>query len=94
MASASPQVGNVRLDWLEWVRGVAAVLVVLFHYLDATLPAFHDFSRSTLDLGRVGVVAFFLVSGFVIPLSYRRQDTPTFIVRRATRGTAARIGDI
>jgi peptidoglycan/LPS O-acetylase OafA/YrhL len=84
MVSAAPEVGHVRLDWLEWVRGIAAVMVVLAHYLDG-LPAFHDFTREILDIGRVGVVAFFLVSGFVIPLSYRRQDTRTFIVRRFTR---------
>jgi peptidoglycan/LPS O-acetylase OafA/YrhL len=81
----SAAAGGKRLAWIEWVRGCAAVLVMLAHYLSGVIPAFHDFSRSTLDVGRIGVVAFFLVSGFVIPLSYRRQTTSVFIVCRATR---------
>lgn len=85
MTSSLPEIGNTRLVWIEWVRGIAALVVVLSHFLDGVVPAFHDFSREVFDPGRAGVVAFFLVSGFVIPLSYRRQSTNVFIVRRLTR---------
>src|SRR5690606_27081696 len=43
---------------------------------------------STLDVGRVGVVAFFLVSGFVVPYSIR-PDLPapigSFVIKRVFR---------
>lgn len=74
-----------RLLWIEWLRGIAAAMVLLSHHLDPIWPAFHDFQRTVLDFGRVGVVAFFLVSGFVVPLSYRRQSTRVFLVRRVSR---------
>jgi peptidoglycan/LPS O-acetylase OafA/YrhL len=85
MANAEPMIGNTRLNWIEWVRGIAAALVVIAHFLAGVLPEFDEFSRTVLDLGRVGVVAFFLVSGFVVPLSYRRQTTGVFVVRRVSR---------
>jgi peptidoglycan/LPS O-acetylase OafA/YrhL len=42
-------------------------------------------SLEYLSPGRVGVVAFFLVSGYVIPLSLERQSQRTFWVRRFFR---------
>jgi len=85
MISAEPSIGKTRLDWIEWVRGIAAVLVVLAHFLAGVSPTFAEFTTGILDIGRVGVVAFFLVSGFVVPLSYRNQRTSVFIVRRISR---------
>jgi peptidoglycan/LPS O-acetylase OafA/YrhL len=74
-----------KIEFLEAVRGVASFIVVLQHLIAAEYPAFEDFSRQWVDAGRVGVVAFFLVSGYVIPLSLQRQDTRTFLVRRLYR---------
>lgn len=70
-----------RIEWVEWTRGVAALLVVFNHFVPWASHAEAVF----IDIGRVGVVAFFLVSGFVVPLSYRRQSTRVFLVRRFTR---------
>lgn len=42
-------------------------------------------SLEYLSPGRVGVVAFFLVSGYVIPLSLERQSQRTFWIRRFFR---------
>jgi peptidoglycan/LPS O-acetylase OafA/YrhL len=74
-----------KIEFLEAVRGVASFIVVLQHLIAAQYPAFEEFSREWVDAGRVGVVAFFLVSGYVIPLSLQRQDTRTFLVRRLYR---------
>jgi peptidoglycan/LPS O-acetylase OafA/YrhL len=74
-----------KIEFLEAVRGVASFIVVLQHLVAAEYPAFEAFSREWVDAGRVGVVAFFLVSGYVIPLSLQRQDTRTFLVRRVYR---------
>jgi len=85
MTSSAPTIGNVRLDWIEWVRGLASVLVVAYHFLVPVWPGFAEAQAATVDIGRAGVVAFFLVSGFVVPLSYRRQPTDVFVVRRTAR---------
>jgi peptidoglycan/LPS O-acetylase OafA/YrhL len=73
------------IAFLEWVRGLAAAMVVLAHVLAVQWPDFHYFTRNCLDLGRVGVVAFFLVSGYVISLSLRKQSIRTFMIRRTLR---------
>jgi peptidoglycan/LPS O-acetylase OafA/YrhL len=47
--------------------------------------AYSTWSVEYLSLGRIGVVAFFLVSGYVIPLSLARQTQRTFWIRRFFR---------
>lgn len=80
-----PAVVPRRIDFLEWVRGVAAVLVVIEHTVERLAPSWFPQMVSIVDPGRVGVVAFFLVSGYIIPLSFERQDVRTFLVRRLLR---------
>lgn len=74
-----------RLDFLDGIRGTAALLVVLQHALEHWYPAFALWSSTYLNLGRVGIVAFFLVSGYVIGLTLTRQTIRTFAVRRLWR---------
>lgn len=74
-----------RIAFLEWIRGAAAVLVAVQHVLEKTAPGAFGHLDGELNLGRVGVVAFFLVSGYVIPLSFEHQDVRTFLIRRTFR---------
>ncbi|WP_281179775.1 acyltransferase family protein [Actinoplanes subtropicus] len=74
-----------RIAFLEGVRGVAAMLVVVQHLFAEQFPAYREWTTAHLDLGRVGVVAFFLVSGYVIPLSLAGQTLTAFAVRRFFR---------
>jgi peptidoglycan/LPS O-acetylase OafA/YrhL len=74
-----------RIDFLEGVRGIAALMVVLQHLLADEFPGFRSWTHQHVDLGRVGVVAFFLVSGYVIPLSLAGQSLRTFALRRFFR---------
>src|SRR4051794_36699042 len=67
-----------RIDYLDGLRGVAATLVLIGHAAEETCATV---SAPTLDrildyvgFGRIGVVAFFCVSGFVIPFSFRPPD--------------------
>lgn len=84
--SLSPVVGPAgRLDFLDGVRGIAAVAVVLEHALEAWVPGYSRVSLTYLSVGRVGVVAFFLVSGYVIGLTLSKQTIPVFVVRRFWR---------
>jgi peptidoglycan/LPS O-acetylase OafA/YrhL len=68
-----------RYGFIDAVRGVAACAVMLQHSLYASklLGDFPNakltgFIPNWLELGETGVVAFFLVSGFVIPLSLEK----------------------
>jgi peptidoglycan/LPS O-acetylase OafA/YrhL len=57
-----------RWEFLDVVRGLAALLVVLQHS-----PV--SFAKNHLSYGLAGVVAFFLVSGFIIPISLERYGS-------------------
>ena len=74
-----------KILYLEAVRGAASIVVLLQHIVAAQFPLFEQWSRSAVDFGRVGVVAFFVVSGYVITLSLEHQDARTFLVRRFFR---------
>lgn len=90
----SPHYG--RIETLDALRGLAALLV-LFQHLAETVIATHALPLPVeqagvllLDgifhFGRFGVALFFLISGFVIPFSFR-TDRPVraFAISRAFR---------
>lgn len=83
--NAPRYLGSVHL-----VRGIAALLVVLEHVVGRPPYAFFNYCFGFLDnLGQVGVSAFFLISGVVLPLSlgtgYRWVQAPNFFLRRIVR---------
>jgi peptidoglycan/LPS O-acetylase OafA/YrhL len=66
-----------RLDYLDALRGIAAVSVMYSHYIaemhdEGLLSGFEvnffTFTE-TLNFGKFGVVLFFLISGYIIPNS-------------------------
>lgn len=83
--ASAPSMRKSKLAYIEAVRGVAAAIVVLQHLFASTVKPYGAWSAEHFDLGRVGVVAFFLVSGYVIPMSLKGQTTRTFLVRRFWR---------
>ena len=65
-----------RLGWLDGLRGYAALVVVCFHLSPSVLgPGPHQAIFRHLDLGKYGVLLFFLVSGYVIPMSLERHGS-------------------
>lgn len=81
-----------RLASVEYVRGLAAAAVVWFHFTQGNkdyLP--EGFIKYSGELGYLGVEAFFVMSGFIIPLSlYKRRfainkDGLSFLLRRILR---------
>jgi peptidoglycan/LPS O-acetylase OafA/YrhL len=70
-----------RLQELDALRGIAALLVVLFHYSMGRPAKFLGF-----ELGISGVDLFFIISGFVIYMSiHKRGNLKGFLIRRFFR---------
>jgi len=78
-----------RLDHIQGLRGLAAFVVVIQHGLELANQSGVATFRPLLEvmnLGRFGVVLFFLISGLVIPYSFR-GDKPlrNFAISRFLR---------
>jgi peptidoglycan/LPS O-acetylase OafA/YrhL len=86
---------NSRLIQIDALRGLAAVLVVVAHsseyFTSRALSLGHGAGFDTLvrtfDFGRIGVVLFFMVSGFVVANTLNAPDTQLrhFLARRFFR---------
>jgi peptidoglycan/LPS O-acetylase OafA/YrhL len=59
-----------RLAHLDVLRGIAAMMVVLAHFIERT-PLKDNVFFTFVNLGQIGVVLFFLLSGMVIPYSLK-----------------------
>lgn len=87
---------DTRLRHIDALRAIAALLVLWLHVSETYTQLDPSGARghwlytmaTSVDFGRVGVVAFFLISGFVIPYSMR-PDRPapitTFAIKRLLR---------
>ena len=88
-----------RIDYLDSIRGLAALAVLLSHSLIFTWPAAvgqilnWPFINMAID-GKAAVAMFFVLSGFVLARPYyisspgqspRKLYVPTFYLRRFTR---------
>jgi peptidoglycan/LPS O-acetylase OafA/YrhL len=75
-----------RLAWLDALRGVAALCVVVDHGNTLVLRSAQGFWSQWFDLGQYGVFVFFLVSGYIIPASLERKGSLRgFWISRAFR---------
>ncbi|MDX3246930.1 acyltransferase [Streptomyces sp. ME18-1-4] len=75
-----------RFGWLDVVRGIAALTVALHHLSGELFVGFGADVRERFDPGIFGVVAFFLVSGYIVPASLeRRGDVRAFWTGRLFR---------
>ena len=79
-----------RLSFLDTVRGVAALLVVIAHGLESSnIIKIYPTVLGGIQYGSfgvAGVVTFFCVSGFVIPLSLEKSGSQKFFwANRALR---------
>src|ERR1700676_4396079 len=85
-----------RLAFVHGLRGVAALMVALFHCYSSTPVAdrltatMSSMADGTMRLGFLGVDLFFIISGFVISLTlYKRLSTlgecGLFFLRRQLR---------
>lgn len=84
--------------FIDWLRGLAALVVVFFHYYLHVIVGYptnpvppNSFAShvvfGTMDLGKFGVGVFFIVSGFLIPASLRGSSASAmkFFIHRVFR---------
>lgn len=77
---------SARLDWLDALRGLAALVVVFDHSSHTFMPHFRGELMPQLNTSRYGIMVFFLVSGYIIPASLERRGcVRTFWIGRVFR---------
>jgi peptidoglycan/LPS O-acetylase OafA/YrhL len=77
---------NGRLEFLDALRGIAALVVALQHLGEVIWPQLLSFSHHWWRPGEFGVLVFFICSGFIIPASMeRRGDLTEFWIGRVFR---------
>jgi peptidoglycan/LPS O-acetylase OafA/YrhL len=64
---------KTRLEFLDALRGIAALAVLLQHSAEILWPSYMTFSQLVIRPGEWGVFVFFMISGFVIPLSLKNE---------------------
>lgn len=91
MLSIERTKSNRKLDSLIFLRGIAVIMVCLCHFGGALQqPNIQDVYGFFHEYGKYGVQMFFVISGFVIPLSlykgkYRLTDYGRFLYKRLLR---------
>jgi peptidoglycan/LPS O-acetylase OafA/YrhL len=82
----APALPRERLTFLDVARGAAALLVVLEHGLYLSMPGYLEAARAFVVIGEAGILVFFLISGFVIPMTLENGGSVAgFWLRRAFR---------
>ncbi|WP_241165039.1 acyltransferase family protein [Citrobacter freundii] len=66
MINVYPKKQENTLSSIQAFRGIAAILVMLFHYYHFLGPEIKDFGYSLFFNGRIGVPVFFVISGFIM----------------------------
>jgi len=87
---------NNRFEPIDALRGIAALLVIWQHSSETFIRKIGVAQHGTFladiakdyDFGRIGIICFFLISGFVIPSSLKDKDgsgVEHFVIRRFFR---------
>jgi peptidoglycan/LPS O-acetylase OafA/YrhL len=79
-----------KIDAIDSLRGIAALMVCIFHFTGGTLLPDKHIIKELSHYGHAGVHIFFIISGFVIPYSmykakYELKNIKNFLLRRTAR---------
>jgi peptidoglycan/LPS O-acetylase OafA/YrhL len=86
ISAGAASVRRGRLEFLDALRGLAALSVAAQHGAELLWPGYLRFSVEVFRPGEFGVFLFFLCSGFIIPTSLERyQDLRRFWIARGFR---------
>lgn len=58
--------GSSRSSTLDAIRGLAILLILLYHYWHSKISSYFPFAKSILDFAWTGVDLFFVLSGYLI----------------------------
>lgn len=85
-----------RLDYLDALRGFAALYVVVYHISLMPKPALNlpEWARSFVNYGGSGVTLFFIISGFSMCLSWKRHAAAASPVKSFYINRLARIAPL
>lgn len=68
--SSIPLKSKPHFEILDGLRGIAAISVVIFHFMEIAIP---DYSKSFISHAYLAVDFFFCLSGFVIAYAYDQR---------------------
>ena len=72
---APSSVASSRLESLDAGRGIASIAVLFSHFFDALTTKTMVINTKFFSGGVFGVIAYFVISGFVIPISLERAPS-------------------
>ena len=88
----SPAAADGRIDWLDYLRLLCALMILLAHYIVIVVPRIPGLTNTDLGLlsailayGHLALFAFFIMSGMLIVQIVQRQRLSTFVAHRVTR---------
>lgn len=81
---------NNRIEYLDSIRGIAALMVVVYHFIGWKWPEETTYHVASMIFNGADAVSFFFVlSGFVLSYKYLHNDksmqTPNFLYKRILR---------
>ncbi|SEA24022.1 hypothetical protein SAMN02982996_01213 [Lonsdalea quercina] len=81
---------NKKLSYIQYLRGIAAVMVIFAHATTAIYDGGIQNGYRLEDLGTLGVYIFFIISGFIMmKATYKKtwspQEAKTFLIHRFNR---------
>ena len=81
---------NNRIEYLDSIRGIAALMVVVYHFIGWRWPDHTTYHAASMIFNGADAVSFFFVlSGFVLSYKYLHNDksmqTPNFLYKRILR---------
>ncbi len=80
------RVARGRIEWLDALRGMAAFAVLLSHVSRTLWGSVDRFFVFTMPFDFAAVIAFFAISGYIIPVSIERSSSlRVFWIRRFWR---------
>lgn len=71
LATNQTAISNSRIDSIQALRGIAALMVVIFHLMTPSAIDKYIVVSKAFSNGHIGVDIFFIISGFIMVLSTR-----------------------
>ena len=87
-----------RIEWIDTLKGIAAIFVIILHFwnglkLQYNYTGYENILFSILnfitidfvDIGKIAVAIFFIISGYLTANTFRKKNRKQFIIDRCKR---------